>query len=77
MACACKVNQQINEIQRKYGVGKKKHKNKFNINFLIILKQIFIYIISILSMPLMVVYLLWATFFNKKHISIKKIFNLK
>ena len=48
MACACKVNQQINEIQKRYGVTNKKNEKNFKIDIQLILKQGLIYTICLI-----------------------------
>lgn len=78
MACACKVNQRINEIQKHYGVNNKKTiKTNISQKIKLVLKQGLIYTICIPLIPLMIVYIGFNTFFNKKPISLKKIFKLK
>lgn len=78
MACACKVNQRIDEIQKIYGTNKKKQ-SKTNIigNIKIIVKQILIYLLCLPFIPVMFVFLLLNTLLFKKTISIKKILNRK
>ena len=79
MACACKVNQRINEIQKLYGHGKNKPLVKTNIaeNTKLILKQFLIYLCCIPFLPFMILYLAWKSIVNKKPIKIDKLFKLK
>lgn len=79
MACACKVNQQISYIQKKYGV-KQPTSRKSNISFNIKMKvkEAFFLLLAILLSPLMLLHILYKTIFTKdKTIDIKKLFRLK
>lgn len=73
MACACKVNQQLSYLQRKYGVDGPKKKNRKPFNFKIMLFNIINLIVCILLSPII---LLTILFNKKKVINIGKVFGL-
>lgn len=73
MACACKVNQQLSYIQRKYGVDGPKQKAGKVFNTWIILTNIFNAIAAMLLIPFMLISILFR---SKKTINISKIFGL-
>jgi len=58
MACACKVSQQLDYINKKYG-GKQPQNKKTNIrgNFGIIMRNFFATLFVILLTPLLIVYI--------------------
>lgn len=67
MACACKVTQQINYLQKKYGTTPPESK-KTNIrgNFGPMMISLFGRILAILLSPLMMVYIIIAAIMGKK-----------
>ena len=74
MACACKVNKQLNYLHKHYGnktdVNKKEIREFRIIEFL---RQLVSFIIMILLLPFMLMHILYITFFKKdKIIKIKK-----
>lgn len=73
MACACKVNQQLSYIQRKYGIDGPKQKTGKVFNTWIILTNIFNAIAAMLLIPFMLISILFR---GKKTINISKIFGL-
>jgi len=73
MACACKVNQQLSYIQKKYGVDGSKQKTGKVFNAWIILTNIFNAIAAMLLIPLMLISILFR---GKKTINISKVFGL-
>lgn len=77
MACACKVNQRINEINKTYGISNRKT-IKTNIvgNVRLFIKQCLIYLLCLPLIPFMVLFTGFRHFFTKKPLSIKKIFNI-
>ena len=78
MACACKVNQRINEIQQHYGINNRKTvKTNISDRIKLWFKQLLIYIICLPFIPLIILYIGWKSFFNNKPISLEKIFKLK
>lgn len=73
MACACKVNQQLSYLQKKYGVGGPKKKPGFSVNAKVLVVNIFDAILAILLSPIMLMTIL----FNRKGvINISKLFGL-
>lgn len=77
MGCACKVNQRINEIHKRYGVNRNIVKTNITEKIKIGLKQSFIYLLCLPLIPLMIIYIGWMGFIKKRPISIKKLFKLK
>ena len=73
MACACKVNQQLSYIQKKYGVGGPRQKTGKQFNVWIILTNIFNAIAAMLLIPLMLISILFR---GKRTINISKVFGL-
>lgn len=71
MACACKVNKQINKIHKIYGI---QDTVKTDIKGLItsFFKKIFLFILYIPLMPIFGIYLVIRKFFTNKPISIDK-----
>lgn len=78
MACACKVNQQIDYLHKKYGHNipvSKKTTISFDIKEK--LRAIGIWIVALPIIPLMVAYILITAIFKKKKtISVKKLMKL-
>ena len=73
MACACKVNQQLSYIQKKYGVGGPKQKTGGAFNVKMILTNMFNITIAVLLIPVMLVSILVG---GRKVINVSKVFGL-
>lgn len=76
MACACKVNQQITYLQKKYGTqmpksGKVKYREPLTLKDL--LNKFLLLLIGLILTPLIFIYLLFRPLWTNKPISIKKI----
>jgi len=75
MACACKVNQEIDKIQKYYSVNSK-HKDekpRMAINKKDAAITIFIYILLLPLIPFMILFILGFSIFSKgKKLSMKK-----
>ena len=79
MACACKVNQQIDYLHKKYG-HKIPTSKKTIIRFRVkeFFKNIGIYLLCLPFVPIMFLHILYTTIFKKdKKISVKRMLNLK
>lgn len=78
MACACKVNQQIESLHKNYGHDipvKKRELTAFNV--VETLKALGIWIVAIPIIPVMIVHILFKSIFTKsKTISVKKLMRL-
>ena len=75
MACACKVNQEIDRIQKYYSFNKKERNTRQNTPFnkKDAIVTIFIYILLLPLIPLIFIWLLIFSIFSKtKRISIGK-----
>lgn len=75
MACACKVNQEIDRIHRYYSANQKnadENNRKMSINKKDAIKTIFIYLLLLPLLPLVFLFLLGYGIFSKsKKISFK------
>ncbi len=69
MACACKVNQQITYLQRKYGTNVPKNK-KTDIGFEIsyFFKRVFEFIVVVITTPAMWLFTLFTRLVSKKKV---------
>ena len=76
MACACKVNKQIDYLHKKYGDNPPQSK-KTNIRGSVIAKveNFFVYVLAIPLIPIMAVYAIFKAA-TGKHISLDKVFKL-
>lgn len=75
MACACKVNQQIDYLHKKYGHNIPVSK-KTTISFQVkeFFKSLLIWIVALPILPFMLIHILIKGFFSKsKAISVKKL----
>lgn len=73
MACACKVNQQLSYLERKYGTNPKSKKTSISTRVKVFFVGVMNVIISVILSPFM----LMTVFFNrKKVINISKLFGL-
>lgn len=70
MGCACKVNQQIENINKIYGNGKISQKTNIKELFSSILYRVIIYILYILFFPIIIIYLLFRKFITNRPISL-------
>lgn len=76
MACACKVNQQIDYLHKKYGDKQPQSKKTDIVSKIEVkLENGFIHVLLIPFIPFMAVYILWKTI-TKKPINIDKTFKL-
>jgi hypothetical protein len=78
MACACKVNEEINKIQKYYSYNEKdrKEKPRMEIDKKAAAQTMLIYLLLTPFLPIMFIYVLFFSIFSKdKKISMKKIFN--
>ena len=77
MACACKVNQEIDRINRYYSYNRKlgeKNRPKVSVNIKDALLTMFIYILLLPLVPVVFIFLVFYSLFSKnKKISIRKI----
>ena len=76
MACACKVNQEIDKIQRYYSYKGKDSDNKpkMSLNKKEAATTLFIYLLLLPVLPIVFLYLLFFSIFSKnKKISMRKI----
>ena len=73
MACACKVNQQLSYIQKKYGVDGPKQKTSTPLNVKMTLTNMVNIVISVLLIPFMLISILIG---GRKVINIGKAFGL-
>ena len=67
MACACKVNQEIDKIQKYYSVNGKRNENKprMSINKKDAAITIFIYILLLPLTPIMALFVIGVSIFSK------------
>lgn len=80
MACACKVNQKIDYIHKKYGYDKTKNlkKTKIRQNIKIFLKDIFIWILILPLIPIIFGHIFCVSYFSKeKKINILQLLKIK
>jgi hypothetical protein len=70
MACACKVNKQIEKINKLYGNKKEQPKTNIKNSFSIILYNILIYLLYIPLIPILSVYIILRKLFTNKPISL-------
>ena len=73
MACACKVNQQLSYLERKYGTNPKSKKTSISTKVKVFFVGVVNTVISVLLSPLMI---LTVIFNRKKVINISKLFGL-
>ena len=73
MACACKVNQQINYLQNTYGVTKESKKTNIRGSVGLLLKKILVGTIAIALAPLMLVILIIRLIMGKRVIKINEL----
>ena len=73
MACACKVNQQLSYIQKKYGVNGPKGKIRTPFNIKLMLMNLLNIVVATLLSPIMLLLILFG---RKKVINISKVFGL-
>lgn len=67
MACACKVTQQINYLQKKYGTNMpKSNKKDFKLNVRLLLEKLFLSLLIIPILPFMLLHILFVAIFKKK-----------
>ena len=72
MACACKVNQQLSYIQKKYGVGGPKQKTStFSVKM--ILTNMLNIVVAVLLTPVMLISIFVG---SKKVINVSRVFGL-
>ena len=78
MGCACKTNQQISYLQKKYGDKQPKSKATNIRNMVSVsIKNILIAILMIPIMPIILIFLICRHIFTKKPIDINKTFKIK
>ena len=79
MACACKVNEEINKIQKYYsynGKSRNDDKPKMTINKKEAAETILIYLLLLPFVPIIFIFLLFYAIFSKnKRISMRKFLN--
>ncbi len=68
MACACKVNQQIDQLHKVYGVNKKKSKTNIRSMVSLVFHNVLIYLLYIPIMPIFSLYILVRKIFTNKPI---------
>lgn len=74
MACACKANQKIEYIYKKYGYKKETKHTHIRRNIKIFLKDILVWIVLIPLLPIILIHIFYVLFFtDDKKISIAKI----
>lgn len=73
MACACKVNQQLSYIQKKYGVGGPKQKKATAFNARMILTNMLNMVVAVLLTPIMLISILIG---GRKVINVSRVFGL-
>ena len=73
MACACKVNQQINYLQNTYGVTKESKKTNIRGSVGLLLKKILVGTIAIALTPLMLVILIIRLIMGKRVIKLNEL----
>ena len=79
MACACKVNKQIDYLHKKYGHNVPTAKSTI-IGFRIkeFFKNLWVYLLCIPVLPIMILHIIFVSVFKKdKTISVKKLLRLK
>lgn len=77
MACACKVNTQINKIQEKYGVSKPTVKTNIKGQISIFFKNLLLLLMCLPLCPLILLYIIVRKCFTNKPISISRFIKLK
>jgi hypothetical protein len=78
MGCACKTNQQISYLQRKYGDKQPKSKSTNIRNIVSVsVKNILIFLLLLPIMPIIFIFLAFRHIFTKKPIDINKTFKIK
>lgn len=73
MACACKVNQQLSYIQKKYGINGKETKGPVPIDVKMVLMNLLSVTVAALLSPFMFILILFG---GKKVINVSKVFGL-
>ena len=77
MACACKVNRQIEQIHKYYGSTQRGgSKTTITEDIKLFFKRFFYYFIFIIAAPFFMCYLTYNFVCGNKPISIKKLFKL-
>ena len=77
MACACKLNQRLSEIQKTYGVNNKQTvKTDIIGKFRIFVKKVLLFTLCIPFIPAIALFVAFRGIFVKKPISIRKIFKI-
>lgn len=77
MGCACKVNKQIDKINKIYGKNKEQPKTNIRGLFSLTLQQILIFLLYIPLIPILSVFILIRKFITNKPISIDGLIKLK
>lgn len=78
MACACKVNQKLNYIQKKYGnnvPGTSKNK-EFSVRPGILLEGSVIVLLQVLLIPVFFIMIVYRGLIKKKPISVRRILHV-
>lgn len=74
MGCNCKVNSRISKFYKKYGYETEQSwKEKISFGVTNSFKKTSIVILTILSLPLILIFLIVLFFFTKRHININKV----
>ena len=68
MGCACKVNKQIDDINKIYGSKKKQPKTNIKENITVILYNMLVYLLYIIFIPFLSLYILIRRIFVNKPI---------
>ena len=79
MACACKVNRDLEYLMKHYGVKQQKEKKPFNIKDVktVLLKNLGAWTIALLLTPIMLIFTLCRRVFGgNKPINITKLFGI-
>lgn len=77
MACACKVNQKIKEIQKTYGMNKNTIKTSIVDDMRIWFKQFCLFMLCFPFIPFMFLFIGFRTILTRKPFSMKKFLKLK
>lgn len=66
MACNCKVNQQIDYITKKYGIGgPKRHETHMSMDFIDFFEAFGAFLLTILAAPVMFLYIIGKLIFSE------------
>ena len=77
MACACKVNQQIDYLHKKYGVNVPKSKTKkINFDFGLFMENLGLGILVIPFIPFILLHIIIKSLSKDKRISVKKLIHI-